>query len=84
MGFMAPSLVGLLHVVEHLVGDALGDGGPHLDDLVGALAVGDGAVKVLLLHGEDLLFGVAHDGVLGVGDDHVVETDREAGARGVT
>ena len=49
-------LVGLLHVVEHLVCDALGDGGPHLDDLVGALAVGDGAVEVLLLHGEDLSF----------------------------
>ncbi len=27
-------LVGTLHVVEHLVGDALGDSRPHLDDLV--------------------------------------------------
>ena len=74
-------LVGALHVVEHLIGDALGDAGPHLDDLVVALAVGDGAVEVLLLHGDDLLFGVAHDGVLGVGDDHVVEADGEAGLR---
>ncbi len=49
-------LVGALHVVEHLVGDALGDSRPHLDDLVGALAVGDGAVEVLLLHGEDRSF----------------------------
>ena len=54
-------LVGTLHVVEHLVGDALGDSGPHLDDLVGALTVGDGAVEVLLLHGENGLFGVAHE-----------------------
>ena len=76
-------LVRALHVVEHLVGDALGDARPHLDDLVGALAVGDGAVEVLLLHGDDLLFGVVHDGVLRLGDDHVVEADREAGAGGV-
>ena len=72
-------LVGLLHVVEHLVGDALGDGGPELDDLVVALTVGDGAVEILLLHVDDLLLGIGHDGVLGVRDDHVVESDREAG-----
>ena len=77
-------LVGLLHVVEHFVGDALGDAGPHLDDLVGALTVGDGTVEVLLLHGEDLLLGVADHGVLGVGDDHVVEADGETGPGGVT
>ena len=57
---------------------------PHLDDLVGTLAVGDGAIEVLLLHGQDLLFGVADQGVLGVGDDHVVEADGEAGPGGVT
>ncbi len=51
--------VGLLHVVEHLVGDALGDGRPELDDLVVALTVGDGAVEILLLNVDDLLLGVA-------------------------
>ena len=52
-------LVRALHVVEHLVGDLLGNAGPHLDDLVGALAVGDGAVEVLLLDFDHLLLGVA-------------------------
>ncbi len=74
-------LVRALHVVEHLVGNALGDAGPHLRDLVGALEVGDGAVKILLLHRDDLLLSFVHDGVLGVRDDHVVQADREAGAR---
>ena len=53
--------VGALHVVEHLVGDALGDCRPDLDDLVVALAVGDGAVEVLLLDADGLLFRVAHE-----------------------
>ena len=55
-------LVGVLHVVEHLVGNALGDRRPDLDDLVVALAVGDRAVKILLLHGDGLLFRFADDG----------------------
>ena len=76
-------LVGALHVVEHLVGDALGNAGPELDDLVVALTVGDGTVKILLLDVDDLLLGFGDDGVLGVGNDHVIETDREAGTSGI-
>ena len=75
--------VGALHVVEHLVGDTLGDCRPDLDDLVVALAVGDGAVEILLLDGDGLLFRVAHGGVLGFGDDHVIEADGEAADGGV-
>ena len=74
----------LLHVVEHLIGHALGHARPHLDHFVRPLAVGDGTVQVLLLHGEDVLFRLAHQAVLGVRDDHVVEADREPGLGGVT
>ena len=72
--------VGVLHVAEHLVGDLLGDRRPDLDDLVGALAVGDGAVQVLLLDFDHLLVGVVHGGVLAGRNDHVIEADGEAGA----
>ena len=75
--------VGALHVVEHLVGDTFGDGRPDLDDLVVALAVGDGAVEVLLLDADGLLFSIAHSGVLRLGDDHVIESDGEAADGGV-
>ena len=64
-------LVGALHVAEHLVRHLFRDGRPHLDDLVVALAVGDGAVEVLLLDGDNLLLGFVDDGVLGRRDDHV-------------
>ena len=48
------------HLAEHLVGDLLGDLRPHGDDLVVALAVGDGALEVLLLDLDHLAAGVAH------------------------
>ena len=76
-------LVSLLHVAEHLVGNLVGDGGPHLDDLVGALAVGDGAVHVLLLDFDHLLVCFVHHGVLGGRDHHVVQAHGEAGLGGV-
>src|SRR6185437_6433135 len=76
-------LVRRLDVVEHLVGDAVGDTRPQLRDLVLALLVGDGAFQVLLLQRDDLLFSVGHNGVLRLRDDHVVEADRQAGAGGV-
>ncbi len=76
-------LIGVLHVVEHFVGNLLGYRRPDLDHLVVALAVGDRAVKVLLLYREDLLLGVTHQGVLGVWNDHVVQTNGETAACGV-
>ncbi len=77
-----PSLSAFLHVVEHFVGDLFRHRRPQLNDLVVALAVGDGAVKVLLLHGETLLFRFAHDRVLRLRDDHVIEADGETAAGG--
>ena len=67
-----------LHVAEHLVRHLIGNGRPHLDDLVRTLAVGDGAVHVLLLDFDHLAVGFFDGGVLAGRDHHVVETDRQA------
>ena len=75
--------VGALHVAEHLVGNLVGNRRPHLDDLVGTLAVGDGAVHVLLLDFDHLLVGFVHHGVLAGRNDHVVQAHGQAGTRGV-
>jgi hypothetical protein len=56
-------LVALLHVAEHLVGHLFGDARPDFDDLVVALALGDGAVQVLPLHGDHLVLGIVHHGL---------------------
>jgi hypothetical protein len=64
---------------EHLVGNFFGNGRPDFDDLVVAFAVGDSAVEVLLLHGDDLLLGVLDQRFLTVGDHHVVDADGKAG-----
>ena len=76
-------LVLLLHLLEHRVRDLLGDVGPDGDDLVVALAVGDGAVEVLLLDVDHFLLRAGHHLVLHLGDDEVVDADRDAGAGGV-
>src|SRR5450432_3540833 len=68
---------------EHFVGNLLGDVAPDGDDFVVAFAVGDGAVKILLLHLDDFLFGVFHQLVLVAGDKHVVDANGDAGLRGV-
>ena len=52
-------LVAALHLTEHFVGDFFRDGRPDFDDLVVALAVGDGAVQILLLNVDHLLLGVS-------------------------
>ena len=66
-------------LAQHLVGDAVGDLGPDVDDLVVALAVGDQALVVLVLD-------LAHRGArlleqlrLLRGDHHVLDGDRDAG-----
>src|SRR4029077_14409867 len=70
--------------LEHFIGDAFGDVAPDGDDLVVALAVGDGAVEVLLLHLDDFLFGIFHELVLVAGNEHVVDADGNAGLGGVS
>ena len=76
-------LVLVLHRLEHLLGDFFGDVAPDGDDLVVALAVGDGAVQVLLLHLDDFLFRVFDERELVAGDNHVVDADGDAGLGGV-
>ena len=51
-------LVALLHLAKHFIGDFFRDGRPDFDDLVVAFAVGDGAVQILLLHGDHQFVGV--------------------------
>ena len=74
--------VAALHFAEHLVSNFFRNRRPDFDDLVVALAVGDGAVQVLLLNVDHLLLGVLHQDLLALGDDHVIDADRQAGARG--
>src|SRR5581483_3280819 len=76
-------LVLLLEYVEHLVGYFFRNGRPDFDDLVVTLAVSNSAVEVLLLNVDHLLLGVFHQRVLVLGDDHVVNADRQSRTRGV-
>ena len=57
---VAAGAVVLFHGLEHFIGNPFGDLGPDFDDLVVALAVGDGAVLILAFDGDHFLFGVAH------------------------
>src|SRR5205807_881855 len=69
---------------EHFVGNFFGDVAPDGDDFVVALAVGDGAVEVLLLDFDAFFFGRVNEPVFIAGDEHVIDADRDAGARGVS
>src|SRR6185437_14513709 len=73
-------LVQLLHVVEHLVGHFFRDVRPDFNHFVVALTVGDGAVQVLLLNVDDLLFRFSNQVLLVVRNDHVINADGEAGS----
>src|ERR1019366_2379448 len=77
-GIDVADFVVLLHSGEHLVRHFFRDGRPDFDDFVVAFAVGDGAVQILLLHGDRLLFGVAYQARFARRNDHVVDSDREA------
>src|ERR1700682_5914032 len=72
---VAAGAVVLFHGRHHLVGNALGDLGPDLNDLVIALAVGDGAVLILVLHQHHVLFGFTHQALLLAGHHHVVDAN---------
>src|ERR1051326_8106780 len=73
-------LIAALHFTEHFVSNFFGNRRPDFDDLVVALAVGDGAVQILLLNVDHLLLGVFDQDFLAVRDDHVIDADRQAGA----
>src|ERR1017187_10317834 len=73
----------LFHGFEHLIGNLLGHLRPDFDDLVVALAVGDGAILVLAFHVHHFAFGLAHQAGLLARHHHVVDADGDAGARGV-
>ena len=75
--------LGTAHLAEHLVGDVLGSAMPDVDDLVVALAVGDGAVETLAFDFEHRLARAVHDGALRRRDDHVIDADGDAGLGGV-
>ena len=81
---VAARTVVFFHHLEHLLGDLLGNFRPDFDDLVVALTLGDGAFLILALHFDDLLFSIAHQLLFGSGNDHVIDTDRDAGARRVS
>ena len=76
-------LVLLFEGLEHFVGDFFGDVAPDGDDLVVALAVGDGAIEILLLDLDDFVLGGVHQLGLDAGDDHVADADGNAGLGGV-
>ena len=84
IGLNSPrSLLGAAHLAEHLVGDVLGGAMPDVDDLVVALAGGDGAVETLALDLEHRLARAFDDLLLLRRDDHVVDADGDAGLRRV-
>src|SRR5262249_40254169 len=68
---------------EHSVRDFFRNVAPDGDDLVVALAVGDGAVEILLLNLDGFLFGVFDELHFIAGDNHVVDADGDAGTRGI-
>ena len=83
MGLITPCFILLFEGLEHFVGDFFGDVAPDGDDLVVALAVGDGAIEILLLDLDDFVLGGVHQLELDAGDDHVADADGNAGLRGV-
>src|SRR5262249_48268935 len=68
---------------EHTVRDFFCHVAPNGNDLVVALAVGDGAIEVLLLNLDGFLFGVFYELDFITWNNHVIDADGNAGARGV-
>ena len=75
--FLAALVV--LEGAEHDVGNLVASVGPDVDDLVVALAIGDDAFAILLLDQLDLLVGVRELELFLLRNDHVGDTDRDAG-----
>ncbi len=69
----------VLQGFEHFVRDFFGHVAPERNDLVVALAVGDCAVEVLLLHLDDFAFRRIHELYLVARNEHVVDADGDTG-----
>src|SRR5262249_19713001 len=76
-------LVLFLQHLEHFVSNLFSDRRPDFDNLVVALTVGDGAIKILLLNVYDLLISLFDQRVLVLGNDHVIDADGQSCTRGV-
>ena len=81
---VAPRPVERLHFGEHLVSDLLGDIRPDRDDLVVSLTVGDRPFEILPFDLDHLFARFVHELHLLLGDDEVIDPDREARSRGVS
>ena len=71
----------LFQGLEHFVRDFFSHVRPDRDHFVVTLAVGNGAVKILLLHLHHFVFGRVHQFELHAGDNHVADADGDAGFR---
>ena len=69
----------MLEGAEHHTGNLVAGMSPDVDDLVVTLAVGDDAFAVLLLNLTDLLVGVFQLGLFLFWNDHVRNSNRNAG-----
>ena len=66
-----------LDLAEHHVGDLIAGVRPDIDDLVVALAVGDDAAAILLVHLFDLLVRILQLGFFPLWNDHVLDANRD-------
>ena len=84
LDFLAVAILGLLlgQLGHHDLGDFVAGLAPDVDHLVVAFAGGDQARDVLLLDFLDLFFGALDDAGLLARHQHVLDGDRDAGARG--
>ena len=76
-------LVLLLESLEHLLGDFLGDVAPNGNHFVVTLAIGDGAIEILLLHLDDFAFGSFDKRCLVTRNKHVLDSNGDARTCGV-
>ena len=80
LGFLAVVVNGgRLNALHHRVGHLVTAFGPGVDHLVVLLLLRDETVLVLLLVIGDQRLAFGHKAFLGVGDDHVILTERDAG-----
>ena len=71
-----------LYLTEHDVRNLIASVSPDIDDLVVALAVSNDSTAVLLIHLFNLLVCVLQLGCFAFWNDHVLDSNRDAGASG--